>query len=60
MKGAKRHIKFILVTFAKKDLVEGEWVIVDLKMLCLQNSGFAVKDFFIFLCNERCEKRHEN
>ena len=32
--------------FRKKDLVEGKWVVVNPKMLCPQNSGYAFKDFF--------------
>ena len=60
MKGAKRHVKFILVIFAKKYLVEGEWVIQSPKMLCPLNSGSAVKDLFIILHNERGEEAHEN
>ena len=59
MKRAKRHMKFMLVIFAKKDLV-GEWVIVDQKMLCPQNSGSTFKDLFIILHNERGEEAHEN
>ena len=39
-------MKFILVIFAKKIFVEGEWVIVRLKILCPQNSGFALKYLF--------------
>ena len=31
---------------AKKIFVEGEWVIVGLKMLCPQNSWSALKDLF--------------
>ena len=46
--------------FCKKDLVEGEWVIVGPKMLCPQNYGSALKDLFIILRNERGEEAHEN
>ena len=46
--------------FAKKGLSEGEWVIVNPKMMCRQNSGSAFKDFFIILCNESSNEVHEN
>ena len=60
MKGTKRHMKFILVIFAKKDLVEGDWCFDDRKMLCPQNTGFALKDLFLILRNERGEQADEN
>ena len=41
----------------KKDLVEGEWVIVGLKMLCPRNSGSALKDLSMILRNERVNVR---
>ena len=41
--------------FCKKDIVEGEWVIVSPKMLCLQDSGSALKELFIILHNEKGE-----
>ena len=53
-------MKIILVIFGKKGLSEGEWVIVDPKMMCRQNSGSAFKDFFIILYNEGSEEVHEN
>ena len=43
----------LAVIFAKKDIVEGEWVTVGPKMLCPQNSGSALIDLFIILHNER-------
>ena len=46
--------------FSKKDLVEGEWVIVDPIMLFPQDSGSALKDIFIILHIERSEEVHEN
>ena len=42
------------------DLVEGEWVILGLIILCPQNSGSALKDLFIILHNGRGEEVHEN
>ena len=53
-------MKIVLVIFAKKGLSEGEWVIVDPKMMCRQNSGSAFKIFFIILYNESSEEVHEN
>ena len=46
--------------FAKKDLVQGDWVILGPKMLCPQNSGSTLKDVLIILHNERDEEAHEN
>ena len=46
--------------FSEKDLVEGEWVIVDPKILCPQKSGSALKDLFIILHSEKDEEAHEN
>ena len=46
--------------FSEKDLVEGEWVIVDPKILCPQKSGSALKDLFIILHTEKDEEAHEN
>ena len=46
--------------FWKKDLVEGEWVIVGSEMLCPQNSGSAHKDIFIILHSEWGEEAHGN
>ena len=45
IKGPKRHIRFILAIFAKKDLVEGERVVVAAKMLCPESSGSAINPF---------------
>ena len=42
-------MKFIVVIFIKKYVVEGESVIVGPKMLCPQNSGSALKDNFKIL-----------
>ena len=53
-------MKIVLVIFAKKGLSEGEWVIVDPKMMCRQNSGSAFKNFFIILYNESSEEVNEN
>ena len=46
--------------FAKKDLIQGDWVILGPKMLCPQNSGSTLKDVLIILHNERDEEAHEN
>ena len=51
-KGQEAH-EIFTSDFCKKDLVEGKWVIAGPKMLCPQNSRFALKDLFIILCNER-------
>ena len=48
--------EIFITDFCKKDLVGGEWVIVDRQMLCSQNSISALKDLFIILRNERGEK----
>ena len=53
-------MKFILVIFAKKDPVEGDWCFDDRKMLWPQNTGSALKDLFLILHNERGEEAHEN
>ena len=58
MKGPRG--KIYISDFCQKDLVEVEWAIVDLKMLCPQNSGSAFRDLFIILHNERGEEAHEN
>ena len=60
MKGTKKHMKFILVIFAKKDPVEDEWVIVNRKMLCAQISESAPKDLSVILQNGRGEEAYEN
>ena len=46
--------------FCKKDLVQGEQVITDWKILSPQNSGSGLKDLFIILHNEGGEEAHEN
>ena len=51
-------MKFILLIFCKKDLLQSEWVIVDSKMLCPQNSGSALKDFCYNFAQQR--GAHEN
>ena len=48
LKGAKRHVKFML-RVCKKDLVEGEWVIVGPKMLSPQNSRSALELFSVIV-----------
>ena len=48
VKGAIRHIKSILFFFLQKKFVEGEWFIVNPKMLCPQNIGSALKDLYNF------------
>ena len=59
MKGAKEHMKFILVIFAKKILLRVKMPKMP-KMLCPQNSGSALQDLFIILHNEIGEEAHEN
>ena len=56
-KRGQEAYEIYITDFCKKNLVEGEWVIVDWKMLCPQNSGSALK---IFLHNARDEEAHEN
>ena len=46
--------------FAKKHLNEGDWVTMNLKMLCPQNSGSAFNNLFMILHNERGGEVHEN
>ena len=52
MKEAIRHSDF-----CKKDLVGCEWIIVDGKMLCSENSRSALKDLFIIYTMKEV-KRH--
>ena len=42
---AKEVYKIYISNLCKKDLVEGECIIVSLKMLCPQNSGLLLKIF---------------
>ena len=60
VKGANRDVKFILMIFARKHLNKGDWVTMNLKVLCPQNSGSAFNNLFMILHNERGEEVHEN
>ena len=60
MKGAKRHMKFMVVIFGKKIFLKVNWLLWGPKILCPQSSGSAFKDLFIIMHNKRGKEANEN